>query len=70
MPEIRQHRKVAGEHDGIAVGCLIDDEQLLSGNLLPVPNRPAPRNFRLAKVAPKPAIFIALPTPLEVAEEE
>jgi len=68
--EIRQHRKIPREHDGVAVGGLVDDEKFLSGNGLSVPNGPTLREIRLASVPCEHPIFIALPTAFEIAEKE
>ncbi len=65
-----QHGKVAGEHDGVAMGGLVDDEQLLSGNVFPVPDRQAPRQLRLAIVGREQAILIALKALLELTEKQ
>src|SRR6516225_761234 len=68
--DVRQHRKIPREHDGVAVGGLVDDEEFLSGNGLAVPNGRTPREIRLASVAREHPIFIALPAAFEIAEKE
>ena len=68
--EVRQHRKIPREHDGVAVGGLVDDEEFLSGNGLAVPNGPAPRKIGLASLPREHPIFIALPAAFEIAEKE
>ena len=65
-----EHRKVAGEHERVAVSRLLKDEELLAGDVLAIPNRKARLALRLAAVAGDPAILVALPASFEVAEQK
>ncbi len=49
---------------------LFQNEQLLALDVLAVPDGPLGRRLGLGAVARDPAIFVALPAPLEIAEEE